>query len=83
MTSTRIASLFLVALASSRVASAIAQAPTPDELRRRIDQLEHGVEQLESRLRQLESRAPSDAPKPRSDPELPKWRDVANWRQLR
>src|SRR6478609_4356543 len=83
----------IAAMAFCMPAAAAAQNRSVDSLLRRIDSLEQKVSDLELRLRALETRVgagqvqyppiPSASSQPRPVPNASKWRDLANWRQLR
>ena len=67
----------LAALATSFVpAVALGQATSPDSLLRRIELLEERVRELEALVKVEPSRA-------QPVPDSRKWKDLANWRQLR
>ena len=84
---------FIAAMAFCMPAAAAAQNRSVDSLLRRIDSLEHKVSDLELRLRALETRIgagqvqyppiPTTPSQARPVPNASKWRDLANWRQLR
>jgi hypothetical protein len=70
-------------VAASIPAVASGQDTSTDSLLRRIELLERANTDLERRVRELESLIKSEPSKARPVPASTRWRDLANWRQLR
>jgi len=64
-------------------AVAVGQDTSTPSLLRRIELLEHANADLERRVRELESLIKSESSQGRPIPAATRWRDLANWRQLR
>jgi hypothetical protein len=74
----------LAALAAVCIpAVAAGQETSTDSLLRRIELLERANTDLERRVRGLESLIKSEPSQGRPVPASTRWRDLANWRQLR
>jgi len=80
----RLRTAIIAAMAAFWVpAVAAGQQSSVDGLRRRIDSLEQRVADLEQRVRVLETVIKSEPSHGRPLPTSSRWKDIANWRQLR
>jgi hypothetical protein len=83
MTAVLRAALLAALSATSIPAVAAGQDTSPASLLRRIEILERANADLERRVRELEAIIQSEPSQGRPIPASNKWKDLANWRQLR
>jgi hypothetical protein len=75
--------LLAALVAASTPAVAVGQDTSTGSLLRRIELLERANADLERRVRELEAITQSEPSQGRPIPASNKWKDLANWRQLR
>ena len=83
MIAARRAALLALLVAALTPAALAGQQQSSDSLVHRIVLLENTVAGLEQRVRELEALIKGEPSRPQSVAASTKWRDIANWRQLR
>ena len=83
MIAARRAALLALLVAALTPAALAGQQQSSDSLVHRIVVLENTVAGLEQRVRELEALIKGEPSRPQPVAASTKWRDIANWRQLR